>query len=49
MQPISDENRAAFLNALDQTLQKHVANFIRGKGERLAEYGDDWPFIYTTD
>jgi Caspase recruitment domain len=40
--------KEAFLNALDQTGQKHVSNYIRGKGERAAEYGDDWPLYFCT-
>ena len=36
------------MNALDQTQQKHASNYIRGKGERATEYGDDWPLIYCT-
>ena len=43
---ISTEKKEAFLNALDQTQHKHVDNYIRGRGKRAAEYGDDWPLLY---
>jgi len=32
-----------FLKELDNTQHKHVSNYIRGKGKRLAGCGDDWP------
>lgn len=41
MESISKEKKEAFLNALDQTQQKQAANFLRGNGERVAEFGDD--------
>ena len=48
-QPISDENKDAFLNALEQTQPKHVPNYIRGKGKRVAKNGDDWPLLISTE
>ena len=29
---LPEEKKSAFLNALDQSQQKHVSNYIRGKG-----------------
>ena len=46
---LSEGRKEAFLNALDQTHQKHVSNYLRGKGKRAAEYGDDWPLYYGTE
>jgi len=46
---MSDETKETLFNALDQTQQKHVSNWIRGKGERVDEYGDLWPLWYSTE
>ena len=44
MKSLSDEKKEAVLSdGLDSTQHKHVSNFIRGKGNRAAEYGNDWP------
>ena len=48
-QSISEDEKAKFLNALDRTQQKHASNWIRGKGEHAAEYGDDWPLYLCTE
>jgi len=45
-EPFSDEKKTKFFEALDQTQQQHVSNFIRGKGQRVTEYKDDWPLLY---
>jgi len=33
----------ALFDALDLTHHRHVTNFIRGKGQRSADFGDNWP------
>ena len=39
----SMEKIAAFLNSLGQAQQKHVSQYIRGRGKHAVEYEDDWP------
>lgn len=42
---IPSEDVGHFFQALDDTQQTHVSNFIRANGCRAANYGDDWPLI----
>jgi len=47
---LSDETIAKFYDALNQTRQKHVYNFICGNGQRATDFGDDWPlYCYRTE
>ena len=38
-----------FLEALENTHQKLISNYIRSKGKRRREYGDDRPLIMSTE
>ena len=42
-EPLSSDNVAKLLKALDLTNQKHVSNYISGRGLYRAEFQDDWP------
>jgi hypothetical protein len=43
---LSGAGRKECLDALNETRQTHVANYLRARGSREATHGDDWPVLH---